>query len=519
MILTLLFAFVLAAAFPAAGATWYVDDSVPESGTGVSWQTAFKTIQGWIDASAHGDTVIVAEGTYVENVHFRDKNITLTSTDPLNPDVVAGTIIDGNKAGSVVTFSGTEEETCVLSGFTIRNGKGDAGGGICGAPEGHTNATVTHNVITGNSADSSGGGVAFCDGQIRDNVVADNFATYDGGGLYGCDGPIENSMIERNRVVGEVYWEPTGEEYPPEVPVGCRPGTGGGLAHCDGLIQGNRILHNLAGVCQGWGEPVGYGGGLAQCAGTIRNNTIVGNGACGELWTCIPSIPYACLPDYYAMGGGLYDCHNLIGNTIVWNSTNSGGGGVLYCRGIILNCMIWGNTSAGAQVYDTVEPTYSCIEGWTQGGEGNIAGDPLFADPDGPNDAPCTFDDNDYRLLPDSPCIDAGKNEEWMWVAPDLDANPRIWRGRDAWTVDMGAYERGSSAFTLGTSLEFADFQARLTWNSRPGDNYTVWSCPDLGDGSWGEEATVPSQGETMSWTDLGTGKDTQKFYRIEISR
>jgi hypothetical protein len=30
--------------------------------------------------------------------------------------------IDGNQAGSVVTFSGTEDEMCLLAGFTIRNG-------------------------------------------------------------------------------------------------------------------------------------------------------------------------------------------------------------------------------------------------------------------------------------------------------------------------------------------------------------------------------------------------------------
>lgn len=70
----------------------------------------FATIQRGIDASSNGGIVVVAEGTYVENIHFHGKSIVLTSTDPLAPAVVAGTIIDGNHSGSVVTFSGTEKE-------------------------------------------------------------------------------------------------------------------------------------------------------------------------------------------------------------------------------------------------------------------------------------------------------------------------------------------------------------------------------------------------------------------------
>lgn len=104
------------------GETWFVDNNVSVSGDGRSWQTAFKTIQEAIDAAPHGDVVVVAEGTYVENVRFNGKNITLRSTAPLNSGIVGTTVIDGNQGGPVVTFAGTEDGTCVLSGFTIRNG-------------------------------------------------------------------------------------------------------------------------------------------------------------------------------------------------------------------------------------------------------------------------------------------------------------------------------------------------------------------------------------------------------------
>jgi len=114
----------------------------------------FATVQRGIEAASDGDTVIVAQGTYVENIRFNGKNITLTSTDPLDPRVVKYTIIDGNQAGSVVTFLGTENETCVLSGFTIRNGDALDGGGIWGN---NTDASIQDNIISGNSADYGGG--------------------------------------------------------------------------------------------------------------------------------------------------------------------------------------------------------------------------------------------------------------------------------------------------------------------------------------------------------------------------
>ena len=259
------------------GVTQYVDDSVPSSGNGTSWATAFKAIQEGIDAASNGDTVIVAEGTYFENIHFDGKNIILRSTDPTDPDVVANTVIDGNQAGSVVTLSGTETEACVLSGFTIRNGKAEYGGGISGgtAPTA-THATIRDNTITGNSAETHGGGLSECDGTIAYNTITDNSAQKEGewgqcgGGLSECDGVIENNTITENSAY-----------------------RGGGLHKCDGVIQNNRIMGNSAAT---------QGGGLYVCAGTIQNNRITEN----------PAIS----------GGGLDGCHGIIrNNTIAGNSS------------------------------------------------------------------------------------------------------------------------------------------------------------------------------------------------------
>lgn len=117
-------------AIPCQARTITVDDDGPAD---------FNNIQAAIDDSNNANTVIVAEGRYYENIEFLGKNIVLRSTDPNKPDVVANTIIDGNNLGSVVTFSGTEDETCVLAGFTICNGYDTRAGGICGGTVGSRN--------------------------------------------------------------------------------------------------------------------------------------------------------------------------------------------------------------------------------------------------------------------------------------------------------------------------------------------------------------------------------------------
>ena len=85
------------------------------------------SIQAAIELAVDGDSVTVGPGTYLENLDFLGKAITLISDFPDEP---CRTIIDGSGAApddpnkSVVLFIHQEGPDSVVDGFTIRGGTG-----------------------------------------------------------------------------------------------------------------------------------------------------------------------------------------------------------------------------------------------------------------------------------------------------------------------------------------------------------------------------------------------------------
>ncbi|HIO66267.1 MAG TPA: hypothetical protein EYN40_06220 [Planctomycetes bacterium] len=85
----------------------------------------FSTIQSAIDSANLLDHVLVAPGTYFENLTFQGKSITLRSTGGSAQTVIDGSLLTrGPGNGSVIAFEQGETPLAVLDGFTIRGGIG-----------------------------------------------------------------------------------------------------------------------------------------------------------------------------------------------------------------------------------------------------------------------------------------------------------------------------------------------------------------------------------------------------------
>ena len=79
----------------------------------------------------------------------------------------------------------------------------------------------------------------------------------------------------------------------------------------------------------------------------------------------------------------------------------------------------------------------------------------------------------------------------------------------------MGAFGYNSVPFAV-TEITVNDAGLRLTWNSQPNGTYVVWSCSDIAEGGWVQEATLSSLGDCSNWADRGAAI-TSKFYPIEM--
>ena len=434
----------------------------------------------------------------------------------------------------VVIGSGTDA-TAVLDGFTITGGNADgsdekgnnSGGGVyivLGGP------TLSNCTFRQNSASAFGGGMHNGSGNpsLTGCTFTGNVARY-GGGMSNREGAtpaLTNCTFRGNsgsyRSGGMYNWDSSNPT----------------LVNC-------MFIANTApvggGVDNNWSSPI-----LINCA-FIGNVALTGDEKGGGMFNQrgeSPPVLVNCTFSGNAAGRGGGICNQrsrttLINCTLSGNAAIRDGGGMYQdsAGGTLTNCILWGNsdvtgTSCSAQINEgTPVVNYCCIQGWSGslGGIGNIWDDPLFVDADGPDDSKGT-DDDDLRLLSGSPCVDAGANDGILFDLADLDAdgdvteatpfdinrNPRIWKGKASLTVDMGAYECGSFPFKVIDVAKEGGAVAVLTWSSRPGDTYAVWSCLDLCGGQWAEEETIVSQGEFTTWTDPDT-ITPKKFYRIEV--
>jgi len=190
----------------------------------------YQNIQDGINAANNGDLVLVDEGTYVENIFFHGKKITVASQYYVDGEEshIEKTIIDGSSGSgdyqSVVHFNSGEDTTSVLMGFTLINGSGyqnRMGGGILVVESG---AKIVSNRIIGCKLvawQSKGAGIFAADFDDNANyfiIIEDNLIYGDsaysvendgafGGGIYirTMNARIKGNTITKCLTNGDVF--------------------------------------------------------------------------------------------------------------------------------------------------------------------------------------------------------------------------------------------------------------------------------------------------------------------------
>lgn len=343
----------------------------------------YPTIQQAIDASVNGDSVLVDPGTYVENINFHGKAITVQSTGSMSTTIIDGGQPADPKRGSVATFQKGEGPDSVLEGFSLVNGTGmqvtnsTYGGGVfcrdssptirgnrikkntanygTGVYFKNSSAVLEENFITQN--DSNTGQCILCDqsdariagneissnqgagihcGNNSNGDIRDNKIQYNNGGGIRCFQDSSPSIIENlissntsipvAKYAGGITMQ-TGSSpliYGNTIQFNKAHHTGGGIAcHSEStsLIMHNEISHNFSML----------GGGISigpDAAVRIAHNTIMENEA-----------------DY--RGGGI-DCMGMLpdihDNIIDGNKAGYTGGGIC----------IWDPGSALKEIRDNV---------------------------------------------------------------------------------------------------------------------------------------------------------------------
>lgn len=158
--------------FPALGLL--ASAALPGNAAELQVPATFPTIQAALDAAATGDVVLVAPGTYRENLDFKQKNVNLASSAG-----AASTIIDASQGvGVSIGPIGS------ITGFTIRNARASFGAGMTVQGSG---TRIAFNIFEDNTQSAGGYGAAIAVNAaspiIESNVFRRNSA--DGQALSG----------------------------------------------------------------------------------------------------------------------------------------------------------------------------------------------------------------------------------------------------------------------------------------------------------------------------------------------
>ena len=416
----------------------YVKDGASGANNGSSWSDAYTTLTAAIAASASGDIIYVAKGTYYPHASdrtvsfepkpgtilyggFEGTETSITASTLISRDFVTNkTILSGdidknddkaNNSYTVVMYDGYNNSfssTSRLDGFTITGGNADQdnawnetryGGGIFLRPGSNKSVSpvLSNLVISGNYA-IQGGGVKInslgnANATVSPQFINVRFLDNHANGTYGTGGAIEVSSQDGSLSAPTFIQCSFIANYSQ---------SSGGAAYI--IANGSNVTTNSY---------------FYNC--TFTNNVSI------------------------AMEG-------FRGSQLYFTGQNSG-----VCNGTVYNTIIWGDETSGN--LDEAEFTEGTTN-LTQANNlirGNGGSNPYFVDANGADDTYGTIDD-DVRILNTSPAFDNGNSTYLPTDSYDIDydgnTTEQLPLDADLKTRITGALDQGAYETEVTTSLD-----------------------------------------------------------------